>query len=353
MAYTTVPKSTAYFDTKLYSGNGGTQTITGVSFQPDWTWIKNRDAGEHHVLTDAVRGANKQLRTNGVNAQGTLTTQLTGFTSDGFSVGAGSEVNNGSQTYASWNWKANGQGSSNTAGTINSTYTSANTTSGFSIVQYTGNASQAQTVGHGLGVAPKLIIFKSLTTTDDWSVCCPSVLGVDGRLTLNSSAANSVGDNTFWNSAAPSSTLFSLGNNSRANASGKTIIAYCFAEVKGFSKFSSYIGNGNANGTFVYTGFKPALVITKNYADSGGASNNGGNWRMFDTKRLGYNVNNATLYPNLGNAEANETSLDLLSNGFKFRGTSADYNQNGSKYVYMAFAEEPLVSTNGQPATAR
>ena len=346
MAYTTIPKPTDYFNTKLYSGNGGTQTITGVSFEPDWTWIKNRNAGEHHVLTDVVRGANKQLRTNGNAAQGTLTTQLTGFTSDGFSVGAGSEVNNGSQTYASWNWKANGQGSSNTAGTINSTYTSANTTSGFSIVQYTGNASQAQTVGHGLGVAPKLIIFKSLTTTDDWSVCCPSVLGVDGRLTLNSSAANSVGDNTFWNSTAPSSTLFSLGNNSRANASGKTIIAYCFAEVKGFSNVGSYIGNGSASGTFVYTGFKPAFVMFKK-------SSGTDNWRIIDNKRLGYNPNNAFLFPNITQAESNLTRIDLVSNGFKLRTTDAGDNANGQTYIYMAFAEEPLVGSNNVPANAR
>ena len=346
MAYTTIPKPTDYFNTKLYSGNGGTQTITGVSFEPDWTWIKNRNAGEHHVLTDVVRGANKQLRTNGNAAQGTLTTQLTGFTSDGFSVGAGSEVNNGSQTYASWNWKANGQGSSNTAGTINSTYTSANTTSGFSIVQYTGNASQAQTVGHGLGVAPKLIIFKSLTTTDDWSVCCPSVLGVDGRLTLNSSAANSVGDNTFWNSTAPSSTLFSLGNNSRANASGATIIAYCFADVQGFSKIGSYTGNGNDNGTFVYTGFKPAYVLAKR-------TNGSYKWLISDNKRNPSNSVQQYLSAEYADADASGLDLDFLSNGFKLRTTDAQRNASGSPYLYMAFAEEPLVSTNGVPATAR
>ena len=346
MAYTTINKSSAYFNTKLYTGTGSSNAITGVGHAPNWTWIKNRATTDMHSLFDAVRGATKRISTSNNSAQATEAQDLKAFGSDGFTVGTSGAVNSSNVNYVSWNWKANGQGSSNTAGTINSTYTSANTTSGFSIVQYTGNASQSQTVGHGLGVAPKLIIFKSLTSTDDWSICCPSVLGVNGRLTLNTTAANSVGDNTFWNSAAPSSTLFSLGNNSRANASGKTIIAYCFAEVKGFSNVGSYIGNGSASGTFVYTGFKPAFVMFKK-------SSGTDNWRIIDNKRLGYNPNNAFLFPNITQAESNLTRIDLVSNGFKLRTTDAGDNANGQTYIYMAFAEAPLVGSNNVPATAR
>ena len=345
MAYTTINKSSAYFNTKLYTGTGSSNAITGVGHAPNWTWIKNRATTDMHSLFDAVRGATKRISTSNNSAQATEAQDLKAFGSDGFTVGTSGAVNSSNVNYVSWNWKANGQGSSNTAGTINSTYTSANTTSGFSIVQYTGNASQAQTVGHGLGVAPKLIIFKSLTSTDDWSICCPSVLGLDGRLTLNTTAANSVGDNTFWNSAAPSSTLFSLGNNSRANASGKTIIAYCFADVTGFSNVGSYIGNGSASGTFVYTGFKPAFVMFKK-------SSGTDNWRIIDNKRLGYNPNNAFLFPNIVQAESNLTRFDLLSNGFKLK--TSDNGDNGSDqtYIYMAFGQT-LVGTNNVPANAR
>jgi len=349
MAYTTVPKSTAFFEPEIYTGSGSSKTISTLNFQSDFTWIKNRATTDMHSLFDAVRGATKRISTNIITPQATEAQDLTAFNTNGFTVGTSGAVNTNNVNYASWNWKANGQGSSNTDGTINSTYTSASATSGFSIVTYTGTAANA-TVGHGLGVAPKFIMVKRLDNGSNWR-CYHASIGANYNLIIAADGFQTTP--TAWNNTAPTSSVFNLGTYNEVNGSGASQLAYCFAEVKGFSKFSSYIGNGNANGTFVYTGFKPALVITKNYADSGGASNNGGNWRMFDTKRLGYNVNNATLYPNLGNAEANETSLDLLSNGFKFRGTSADYNQNGSKYVYMAWAEEPFVSTNGQPATAR
>ena len=349
MAYTTVPKSTAFFEPEIYTGSGSSKTISTLNFQSDFTWIKNRATTDMHSLFDAVRGATKRISTNIITPQATEAQDLTAFNTNGFTVGTSGAVNTNNVNYASWNWKANGQGSSNTDGTINSTYTSASATSGFSIVTYTGTAANA-TVGHGLGVAPKFIMVKRLDNGSNWR-CYHASIGANYNLIIAADGFQTTP--TAWNNTAPTSSVFNLGTYNEVNGSGASQLAYCFAEVKGFSKFSSYIGNGNANGTFVYTGFKPALVITKNYADSGGASNNGGNWRMFDTKRLGYNVNNATLYPNLGNAEANETSLDLLSNGFKFRGTSADYNQNGSKYVYMAWAEEPLVSTNGVAATAR
>ena len=349
MAYTTVPKSTAYFTPTLYTGNATGRTISGVGFQPDWSWIKNRSDTSGHRLLDAVRGATKRISTNILTPEATEVQDLTAFNTNGFTVGTSGAVNTNNVNYASWNWKANGQGSSNTDGTINSTYTSASATSGFSIVTYTGTAANA-TVGHGLGVAPKFIMVKRLDNGSNWR-CYHASIGANYNLIIAADGFQTTP--TAWNNTAPTSSVFNLGSYNEVNGSGASQLAYCFADVKGFSKFGSYIGEGSTNGTFVYTGFKPAFVITKNYADSGGASNNGGNWRMFDTKRLGYNVNNATLYPNLANAEANETSLDLLSNGFKFRGTSADYNQSGSKYVYMAWAEEPLVSTNGNAATAR
>jgi len=349
MAYTTVPKSTAFFEPEIYTGSGSSKTISTLNFQSDFTWIKNRATTDMHSLFDAVRGATKRISTNILTPQATEAQDLTAFNTNGFTVGTSGAVNTNNVNYASWNWKANGQGSSNTDGTINSTYTSASATSGFSIVTYTGTAANA-TVGHGLGVAPKFIMVKRLDNGSNWR-CYHASIGANYNLIIAADGFQTTP--TAWNNTAPTSSVFNLGSYDEVNGSSAPHVAYCFADVQGFSKFGSYIGEGSTNGTFVYTGFKPAFVITKNYADSGGASNNGGNWRMFDNKRLGYNVNNATLYPNLGNAEANETSLDLLSNGFKFRGTSADYNQSGSKYVYMAWAEEPLVSTNGNAATAR
>ena len=348
MAYTTINKSTDFFTPKLYTGNGSSQTTTGLNFQPDLTWIKVRDDTEGHLLFDKLRGALYRIQSNNTSASTSVASTVTGWTSDGFSLGADNEVNGNGKNYVGWNWKANGLGSSNTDGTINSIYTSANTTSGFSIVTYTGNATQTQTVGHGLGVAPKLIIFKSSTSTEDWSICCPSVLGVDGRLTLNTTAANSIGDNTFWNSTAPSSTLFSLGNNSRANASGQTIVAYCFAEKQGFSKFGSYKGLGGSGEPFIYTGFKPAFIITRNITSAV-------NWGMFDDKRNPFNVVQNVLLPDNSAAETTGTAkyFDFLSNGFKVKNDSLQYNGTNEKHVYLAFAEAPLVGSNNVPANAR
>ena len=349
MAYTTVPKSTDYFKPEIYTGNGSSKTISTLNFQSDFTWIKNRATTDMHSLFDAVRGATKRISTNIITAQATETQDLTAFNTNGFTVGTSGAVNTNNVNYASWNWKANGQGSSNTDGSINTTYTSASATSGFSISTYTGTGANA-TFGHGLGVAPKFIMIKRLDNGANWR-CYHASIGANYNLVIATDGFQTTP--TVWNNTAPSSSLVYLGSYNEVNGSGASQLAYCFADVQGFSKFGSYIGNGNVDGTFIYTGFKPAFVITKNYADSGGASNNGGNWRIFDNQRLGYNVNNATLYPNLSNAEADETSLDLLSNGFKMRGTTGDLNQNGMKYVYMAFASEPLVSTNGNAATAR
>jgi len=349
MAFTTINKSTDYMNTKLYTGNGSTNTAqTGVGFQPDWTWIKERSSTSSHILTDAVRGANKSLSSNLSGGQSTETQSLMSFDSDGFTVGSGGGVNENSQTYVAWNWKANGQGSSNTAGTINTTYTSVNTTSGFSIIQYTGNGSSGATIGHGLGVAPKLVIVKLTSGSGyDWGVYHAS-LGNTKNLRLNLTDAEAT-STAFWNDTTPSSSLVTLGNNATVNGSGSTYIAYCFAGKQGFSKFGSYIGNGNDNGPFVYTGFKPAFLLLKMSSGSQG-------WFLVDNKRANpFNVIDASLHPNANAAEdtSSDFFVDFTSNGFKLRDSDAQLNGSGSTYIFMAFAAAPLVGTNNIPANAR
>ncbi len=344
MAYTTVNKSTDYFNTKLYTGNGSTQSITGVGFAPDMVWTKKRSATDFHAINDKVRGALKIIFPNTTDAEDTSSGCLTSFDSDGFSLGSNSGFNANTATFASWNWLANGAGSSNTDGSITSTV-SANTTSGFSISTYTGTGANA-TVGHGLGVAPSIVLCKNTSTTSNWEMYHSSI-GAGGQITLNNTNAAGNDGNILWNSTAPTSSLFSVGTNVATNNSGSTMIAYCFAEKTGFSKFGEYTGNENANGTFVYTGFKPAFVMIKNR----GASST--DWFIHDNKRLGYNEKNYGLFPNLTNAEATDINLDLLSNGFKLRRSTNQLNHAGNYYIYMAFAEAPLVGSNNVPANAR
>tara|TARA_B110000977_G_C10977940_1_gene454949 strand:+ start:119 stop:1165 length:1047 start_codon:yes stop_codon:yes gene_type:complete len=348
MAFTTINKSSDYFVTNLWTGNDTAQTITGIPFAPDFVWIKNRSAAESHTLVNTVIGANNFLKSNAASANNTNSEFLKSFTSDGYTLGNADEVNNGSNNIVGWNWKANGQGSSNTDGSINTTYTSANTTSGFSIVQYTGTGANA-TVGHGLGISPKMIILKQTNTSKDWMIyhkyTNPNGTGSQYYLHLNSSDGKA-SNATMWQNTDPTSSLFSLGSSSNVNGSSDTYIAYCFAEVQGYSKISSYVGNGNVDGSFIHTGFKPAYVIAKR---TDGASN----WNQFDNKRFGFNVKNPLLYPNLTNLEADDVFIDLLSNGFKWRTTNGDINASGGSYIYMAFAEAPLVGTNNVPANAR
>ena len=343
MAYTTINKSTDYFNTKLHTGNGAEQAITGVGFQPDFTWIKKRNGTAVHYLFDAVRGAtyfvnSDQTYTNQDNAQ-----SLKSFDSDGFTLGTMAGANNNSDTFVSWNWRAGaGQGSSNTNGSINTTYTSVNTTGGFSISQYTGTGANA-TVGHGLGVAPKMIIIKCTSHTSNWAVYHKSI-GATKMLNLNSTNAEAT-NNGYFNDTDPTNLVFSLGDEGNdTNGSGKTYIAYCFAEKTGYSKFSDYIGNGSAEGAFVYTGFKPAFVLVKR-------NEAGYSWGINDSKRPGYNETDKYLIPDT-NASEQTNAVDLVSNGFKFRSTAGGFNGSAS-YIYMAFAEAPLVGTNNIPATAR
>ena len=355
MAYTTINKSTDYFNTKLYTSTGNDNlAITGVGFEADLTWIKKRnvvsgsDTNEAHMWADQVRGANYYLNSSSNAANASSSVDLKSWQSDGFTLGTNNRVNQGStpHTYAAWNWKANGQGSSNTDGSINTTYTSVNTTAGFSISQYTGTGANA-TVGHGLGAVPKMIIIKCLSlASKSWQVGHESISWSNGVYLNLTDASGS--DNGAFNSTNPTSSLFSLGTSSFVNTSGATYVAYCFAEKTGYSKFGSYKGNGNADGAFVYTGFKPAFIMIKRTDTSS-------NWTMFDNKRDGFNCDQGQLKANTEDSEdpgSASTFLDILSNGFKCRNTASDKNASGGTYIYMAFGQS-LVGSNNVPNNAR
>jgi len=351
MAYTTINKPTDYFSSNLYTGTGSALTVT-TGHQSDFIWIKQRTTVRPHCLFDSVNSSNfaggnsKYLVSNTTAAlTSNNATQITANSSTGFSIGTDNsdQINNNGDTAVAWSWKANGAGSSNTDGSITSTV-SANTTSGFSIAQWTGTGSNA-TIGHGLGVTPKCFIVKKTSGTSAWSVYHESV-GNTKFLNLNGTGAATT-SSTVWNNTSPTSSVFSVGTADNGNASGATYIGYFFADVQGYSKMGSYVANGNVNGPFVYTGFKPAFVMIKGDADEA--------WRIVDSKRLGYNVDNRYLTPNDATAESGSVSdIDLLSNGFKLRSAAGNYNSGSLyNYIYMAFASEPLVSTNGNAATAR
>jgi hypothetical protein len=347
MAYTTIDKPDDYFNIVLYTGNGSTQSITGVGFQPDWIAIKRRNAASGTQNMDSVRGAANKLAWNEASAEASPGNILTSFDSDGFSVGDSAAVNGSSDTFVSWNWLANGTGVSNTAGSITSTV-SANTTSGFSIVSYTGTGANA-TVGHGLGVAPSMIMIKARSATESWTVYNKNLTSAAYNLTLNDTSAQA-NNPTHFNSTAPTNLVFSVGTSGRVNVSSQTQIAYCFVDVKGYSKFGSYTGNGNADGTFIYTGFKPAWLMIKR-------SNAGTDrWVILDSKRDTFNVSNKAVYADDSQAENPSTSeqgLDILSNGFKIRNSNTKTNTSGATYIYMAFAENPFVTSTSIPTTAR
>jgi hypothetical protein len=342
MAFTTIDKSSDYFNTKLYTGNDtASTTISGVGFQSDFTWIKSRTTTENHHAFDAVRGGGYRIYPNLTAAQSYIATTLTSWTSDGFVVGTDDGVNANGANFVSWNWKANGAGSSNTDGSITSTV-SANTTSGFSIVKYTGTGNGGvNTVGHGLGVIPKVIIIKALTTTQGWYQY-HEILGNTKVIDFTSAGAVT---NDYWSDTTPTASVFNvIGNN--VVAGSFDYVAYCFAEVPGFSKFGSYTGNGNVDGTFVYTGFKPAFINIKQHDTAR-------DWMLFDNKRNGYNYDNRALNPGLVDTEGATQYLDIYSNGFKLKVVDSLVNIASGNYLYQAFAEAPLVGTNNVPANAR
>jgi len=347
MAYSINAKD--HFKVKLWTGTGSENAITGIGFQPDFTWIKNRAASENHKLYDAVRGVTKNIYSNLSNAEGTDAQSLKSFDSDGFTLGTEAALNANGQNIVAWNWKANGAGSANTDGSINSTATSANTTAGISIIKYTGTGSNA-TVGHGLGSVPAMIMVKNLGGTDSWMVYHKNLHATapeDYILQLNTNGI-AVDNATIWNDTAPTSSVFSIGTDAGVNGSSATYIAYAFAEKTGFSKFGSYTGNDVVNGPFIYCGFKPSLFLVK-MVTSGSEE-----WSIYDNKRLGYNPAHSRLYPNTTSGESAETKLDFLSNGIKIKSAGDGHlNQSAKQYVYMAFAEAPLVGSNNIPATAR
>ena len=340
MAYTTINKHTDYINTVLYTGTGSELAITGVGFQPDWTWIKRRDAVANGGMFDVLRGVTKLISSSQTDAEQTLAQSLKSFDSDGFTLGTGPNgyVNTSSSATVAWNWKAGGAGSANSDGSISSTV-SVNTTAGFSIVKWTGTAANA-TVGHGLGAVPKMIIVKNLADSTNWNVYHQGV-GNDGSLYLNSTQGKETYQ-PFWNNTTPTSSVFTVGSDGATNGSGDNMIAYCFVEKTGYSKFGTYYGNGAADGAFVYTGFRPQFTSIKPLATQ--------NWQIHDTKRDGYNVKNDNLSPNNTAAEADNQFMDIVSNGFKLR--SSTYSASSTTYIYMAFGQS-LVGSNNVPCTAR
>jgi hypothetical protein len=329
---TSTTQANDYFNAVLYTGTGSSQGITGVGFQPDWVWIKERSGAADHGLYDAVRGVQKQIESNrNDTSESTQTTGLTAFNSDGFTVGSLAQLNTNTDTYVAWNWKANGAGGSNTAGTISSTV-SANTTSGFSVVTYTGNGSSGATIGHGLGVTPSMIMIRVRNSDQfSWGVYHASVGNTAGLyLNLTNAAATT---SVFWNNTSPTSSVFSVGNWGGVNGNTSTYVAYCFAPVAGYSAFGSYTGNGSADGPFVYTGFRPRFVLIKR--TDGGSEN----WWILDTSRDPYNTLGNALFPNTSNSEGAGYTFDFLSNGFKIR---TYINTSGATYIYAAFAESPF-----------
>ena len=351
MAYTTINKPSSYFTPTLYTGTGSSQSITTVGFKPDWVWIKDRTSANNHREYDIIRGATVELYPNLTDGDTTQAQSLTSFNSNGFSLGNLAQVNTNGNNYVSWNWLAANSTTTNTSGSISSTV-SVNTTSGFSIVSYTGSNSNT-TVGHGLGVAPNMIIVKNRTSVTNYWATYHSSLGNGQLLRINATDASiSAG---YWNNTSPTSTVFSVqANNLEINQSGSNYIAYCFAQIKGYSAFGSFTGNGSTNGTFVYTGFKPAFFLVK-------GSSNTSDWIIFDNKRDPINVVGRLLLPNTSGSESNLIAthypLDFVSNGFKMRtdqltGTTS-LNASGVTYIYAAFAENPFVSATAIPTTAR
>jgi hypothetical protein len=353
MAYTTIDDPSAYFHTQLYTGDGSsdnaiTNDANSGDFKPDWLWIKSRSYADLHNVFDSSRGRDKRIFPNLSNAEGDSSPDnfLKSFDTDGFTTGNDAGMNTNGGTLVAWQWKANGgTTASNTDGSITSTV-QANTTAGFSIVTYTGTGSNA-TIGHGLGVAPSWVLCKDRDGTGVW-VTWQNTLAGNQALELQST--NGVADEpTSWNSTVPSSTVFSVGTRGGTNASGNNFVAYCFAEKQGYSKFGSYTGNGNADGTFVYTGFKPAWIMTKRTDANNEA------WNIQDNKRSPFNVQDNFIQTDSdAEGSAGGTGIwDVLSNGFKLRQNLSSTNNSGSNYIYMAFAESPFVSSEGVPTTAR
>jgi hypothetical protein len=324
-------------DATTYTGNGGTLTVTNAgSMKSDLLWIKSRSAATDNYLFDSRRGEGGILISNSTAAETVLGSQMS-FNSNGFTVGSLAAMNTNGATYVGWQWQA-GQGStsSNTAGSITSTV-SVNATAGFSVVTYTGTGSAA-TVGHGLGVAPKMIIVKCRSAAFNWAVYHASLTSASFYLSLNQTIAQT-NNSTLWNGTAPTSSVFSVGTAGDTNAGN--LVAYCWAEIAGFSKFGSYTGNGSTDGPFVYLGFRPKFIMFKKTSATG-------SWYILDTVRNTYNEVNASLEADLSIAETSPYPMDYVSNGVKIRTTNTDINASSQTYIYAAFAENPFKNANAR-----
>jgi hypothetical protein len=340
----TVPNGAAYMAATLATGNNSTQVITNTvgsaSFQPDFVWMKIRSTSENHIAYDSVRGVQNYLVPNLTLAEGTSSQGLISFNSNGFTLGNINPNYAGSPTFVAWQWKGGGTAVSNTSGSITSSV-SANTTSGFSVTTYTGGGAAA-TVGHGLGVAPSMVIVKKRSAAgDQWytyhsSNKLPNSNAADNRVFINLTNASNA-DAAAWNNTNPTSSVFSIGSSTEVSANGATFVAYCFAAIKGFSAFGSYTGNGSTDGPFVYLGFRPRFVMVKR-------TDSTGDWQILDSSRSTYNAADARLIADSNIAEINNTggNTDFLSNGFKFKNVNGDDNASGGTFIYMAFAENPL-----------
>ena len=329
MAYTTIDNPELYFQVKLYTGTGTSTAFTldgSEDMQPDLVWLKERGGANSHVLTDAVRGATKSLWSDVNNAESTQSTALTSFNSDGFTLGDATWINNSSDTFVAWCWKESA-------------------TAGFDIVSYTGTGS-ANNVSHSLSAVPKWIIVKNRDTARNWNVYYGDETDY---LQLNDTSATTDNVNK-WNDTAPTSSVFTVNTSSDVNKSSDAMIAYLFAEKQGFSKFGSYTGNGSTDGTFIYLGFRPAFVIAKR-------TDSTANWYMMTAKISdsgGGNPLDRPLFANDTQAENDgDNNVDLLSNGFKIRGSGSAQNGSGATYIFMAFAEAPFVNSKGVPCNAR
>jgi hypothetical protein len=329
-----------YFDATLWTGTGATLSLTNSgSMQPDLVWAKTRSAVSSNLLYDSIRGVNNYLSSNQTAAEATLANSLTAFNSNGFTVGSDSNINGSGVTNVAWQWNAGGSTVTNTSGSISS-QVRANTSAGFSVVTYTGTGANA-TVGHGLGVAPRMIITKCRGAATNWTVYHASI-GNTAAIYLN--ATNAQDTNVlFWNNTTPTSTVFTIGNQA-GNTSGQPCVAYCFSAIAGYSAFTSYTGNGSSDGTFVHLGFRPRFVMIKNSSATGA-------WIMYDTARDTSNVVDLILEAQSSSAEGSGSpfaDIDFLSNGFKIRGTSSAINTNGNTYVVAAFAENPFKYSLGR-----
>ena len=335
MAYTTIDNPELYFQTKLYSGSNSSQSITldgDQNMQPDWVWIKSRNGNSRdHCWYDSVRGVNKRLQSNTSDAEDTTSDQLTSFDSNGFSMGVGeADINSGGRTYVAWNWKESA-------------------TAGFDIVSYTGNGS-ARTISHSLSAVPNWILVKPReNSSEGWAAYHHQIASDPQTDSIRLDETNPAFDNNgYWNDTAPTSSVFTVGNDNATNVNGEGIIAYLWSEKQGFSKFGSYEGNGSSDGTFIYTGFKPAWVVTKSIDTTS-------HWNCKDNKRSTFN--RVDDYHKLNEPTAEDTgvsshAMDFLSNGFKHRGDNDEVN-GSETYIYMAFAESPFVNSNGVPTNAR